>query len=55
MSQCGAVGFAQERGYDYRQILSTYYTGASLMDSSDGSVSSGGFNLWDFLFGWLRS
>ena len=53
MSQCGAVGFAQERGYDYRQILSTYYTGASLMDSSDGSVSSGGFNLWDFLFGWL--
>lgn len=55
LSQCGAVGFAQERGYDYRQILSTYYTGASLMDSSDGSVSSGGFNLWDWLFGWLRS
>ena len=53
MSQCGAVGFAQERGYDYRQILSTYYTGTRLMDSSDGSVSSGGWNLFDWLFGWL--
>ena len=54
LSQCGAVGFAQERGYDYRQILSTYYTGASLMDSADGSVSSsGGWNLFDWLFGWL--
>ena len=53
MSQCGAVGFAQEKGYSYRQILSTYYTGAVLMDSTDGSVSSGGWNLFDWLFGWM--
>ena len=48
MSQCG-----QERGYSYRQILSTYYTGAVLMDSGDGSISSGGWNLFDWLFGWM--
>ena len=53
MSQCGAVGFAQERGYSYRDILSTYYTGTALMDSADGSVSTGGWNLFDWLFGWL--
>ena len=47
------MGFAQERGYNYRQILSTYYTGTRLMYSSDGSVSSGGWNLFDWLFGWL--
>ena len=53
MSQCGAVGFAQEKGYSYRKILSTYYTGASLMDSTDGSISGGGWNLFDWLFGWM--
>ena len=46
MSQCGAVGYAQEQGMGYREILSHYYTGVSISTSS----SSG-----DGLFGWLHS
>jgi len=46
MSQCGAVGYAQEQGMGYREILSHYYTGVSV--SASGS-SGGGF------FGWLHS
>ena len=46
MSQCGAVGYAQEQGMGYREILSHYYTGVSI--SASGS-SGGGF------FGWLHS
>ena len=46
MSQCGAVGYAQEQGMGYREILSHYYTGVSI--STSGS-SGGGF------FGWLHS
>ncbi len=44
MSQCGAVGFAVEKGYSYKKILRTYYTGATI--SSTGS--SGGFFSWLF-------
>ena len=44
MSQCGAVGYAQERGMNYRSILKHYYPGAGI--STQGS--SGG------LFSWLR-
>ena len=46
MSQCGAVGYAQEQGMGYREILSHYYTDVSI--SASGS-SGGGF------FGWLHS
>ena len=62
LSQCGAVGFAVERGYTYRQILQTYYTGTALMNQETGEIirlndslpgASGGFSLFDFLFGWL--
>lgn len=65
MSQCGAVGFAVERGYSYRQILQTYYTGAALMNQESGEIiqlagslpsgsgSGSGWNLFDFFFGWL--
>ena len=45
MSQCGAVGYAQEQGMGYREILRHYYPGASISSSSSG----GG------LFGWLSS
>mgnify|MGYP007041994298 FL=1 len=45
MSQCGAVGYAQEQGMGYREILRHYYTGADI--SASGS-SGGGF------FGWLH-
>ena len=29
MSQCGMVGYAQEQGMGYRDILRHYYTGVS--------------------------
>ena len=45
MSQCGAVGYAQEQGMGYREILRHYYPGASISSGSSG----GG------LFGWLSS
>ena len=45
MSQCGAVGYAAEKGMGYRDILQHYYTGASIR--SQGSSDGG-------LFGWLR-
>ena len=45
MSQCGAVGYAQEQGMGYREILCHYYTGAGISTSSS---SGGGF------FGWLH-
>ena len=60
LSQCGAVGFAQERGYDYKEILQTYYTGAAIMDQRSGEITQpstgptggiGGFFRW--LFSWL--
>lgn len=47
MSQCGAVGYAAEEGWNYKQILRHYYTGAEITGSSGG----GGFFAW--LFGWL--
>lgn len=48
MSQCGAVGYAQEKGWSYRKILQHYYTGAKVT-----SQSGGGFFDWLFrLFGW---
>lgn len=46
MSQCGAVGFAAEQDWNYKQILQHYYTGAQITGSSGG-----GFFAW--LFGWL--
>ncbi len=46
MSQCGMVGYANERGMNYREILRHYYTGASI-----GTVSSSGGGL----FGWFWS
>ena len=45
MSQCGAVGYAAERGMNYKQILKHYYKGASIQSQGGGSG----------LFGWLRS
>ena len=45
MSQCGAVGYAQEQGMGYHEILRHYYPGASISSGSSG----GG------LFGWLSS
>ena len=44
MSQCGAVGYAAEKGMNYKQILQHYYTGAQIRTST---TRSGG------LFGWL--
>lgn len=44
MSQCGAVGYAQEQGMSYRDILQHYYTGVSIRSSS--SASGGGFFAW---------
>ena len=41
MSQCGAVGYAQEQGMGYREILRHYYTGVSISTSgSSGAVGS---------------
>lgn len=45
MSQCGAVGYAAEKGMGYKKILQHYYPGASISTSSSG----GGF------FSWLHS
>ena len=45
MSQCGAVGYAQEKGMSYKQILRHYYPGASISTSGSGSG----------LFGWLHN
>ena len=47
MSQCGAVGYASEKGMSYRNILKHYYPGTSI--GKAGSGSSGG------LFSWLWS
>ena len=44
MSQCGAVGYAAEKGMNYKQILQHYYTGAQIRTRT---TRSGG------LFGWL--
>lgn len=61
MSQCGAVGYAAEEGYTYRQILKKYYTGTALLDvknntleSMDGGAVSGGsgFDIF-WLFKWI--
>ena len=46
MSQCGLVGYANEKGMNYKSILKHYYSGASI-----GTVGSGSGGL----FGWLRS
>ena len=46
MSQCGAVGYANERGMNYKKILKHYYPGTSI--GKAGSGTSG-------LFGWLSS
>ena len=45
MSQCGAVGYAQEQGMNYKKILQHYYPGAGISTSGSG----GGF------FSWLHS
>ena len=39
MSQCGAVGYAQEQGMGYREILSHYYT--SMSKSATGRTRGG--------------
>ena len=44
MSQCGAVGYAEENGWNYKRILRHYYKGVSI-----GTAQGGG------LFGWLAS
>ena len=44
MSQCGAVGYAAEKGMNYKQILQHYYTRAQIRTRT---TRSGG------LFGWL--
>lgn len=40
MSQCGAVGYAVEEGYTYRQILKKYYTGTALLNSKTQTLES---------------
>lgn len=40
MTQCGAVGYAVEEGYTYRQILKKYYTGTSLLNTGNQTVES---------------
>ena len=46
MSQCGAVGYANERGMNYKKILKHYYTGTSIGKAGRGTSG---------LFGWLSS
>ena len=50
MSQCGAVGYAQEQGMGYREILRHYYTGAGI--SASGSSGDGFFGWLHRLFHW---
>jgi stage II sporulation protein D len=40
LSQCGAVGYAAEEGYNYQQILQKYYTGTSLLDTESQTLVS---------------
>ena len=40
MTQCGAVGYAAEEGWNYRQILAHYYTGISLYDNASETLIS---------------
>lgn len=40
MTQCGAVGYAAEEGYTYRQILKKYYTGTALLNTQTQTVES---------------
>ncbi len=42
MSQCGAVGYAEEKGWSYKKILKHYYEGVSISRAKSGG-----------LFGWL--
>ena len=42
MSQCGAVGYAAEKGWSYKKILKHYYKGVSIRKAKSGG-----------LFGWL--
>ena len=42
MSQCGAVGYAAEKGWNYKKILKHYYSGAAISRAKSGG-----------LFGWL--
>ena len=42
MSQCGAVGYAAEKGWSYKKILKHYYKGVSISKAKSGG-----------LFGWL--
>ena len=50
MSQCGMVGYAQEQGMGYREILRHYYTGAGI--SASGSSGDGFFGWLHRLFHW---
>ena len=43
MSQCGAVGYAAEKGWSYKKILKHYYSGASI-----SRAKSGGLFVWLF-------
>lgn len=47
MSQCGAVGYASEKGMSYKRILKHYYPGTSI-SKAKGDRTGG-------LFGWLGS
>lgn len=40
MTQCGAVGYAVEEGYTYRQILKKYYTGTALLNTKTQTIES---------------
>ena len=49
MSQCGAVGYANERGMNYKKILKHYYPGTSIGKAGRGT--SGLFSWLSGLFG----
>jgi stage II sporulation protein D len=53
LSQCGAVGYAAEEGYTYQQILQKYYTGTSLLDTTNQTVVSTGGTTGGGLLAWL--
>ena len=46
MSQCGAVGYAAERGWNYKRILRHYYQGVSVSTAKGGGLFDWIFNLF---------
>jgi stage II sporulation protein D len=47
------VGYAAEEGYTYQQILQKYYTGTSLLDTTNQTVVSTGGTTSGGLLAWL--